>query len=436
MRVITDWHLHSRFSRACSKDLTLENNALWCAKKGVDVLGTADFTHPKWFKEIKDQLVEDQPGLYRMKNAQKATPSSSPLGRGRGAVKDVRFMMTTEVAQIYRKDDKCRRIHNIIFAPSIEAVEKINHWLSDKGFNLRSDGRPILGIDSEELYKNLKEIDDRVIIIPAHAWTPWFSVFGSKSGFDTIEQCFGEMTKYIYAVETGLSSDPLMNRSLSMLDDVMLISNSDAHSPRNFGREANVFEINESDLSYDTFINILKNKDTNRFKYTIEFYPEEGKYHADGCSHCEFWCLPAETKKLGGKCKICKKPMTIGVLARVSELADRQIKSMPKNQVPFKSIVPLQEIIAESLGVKSTSSKKVQALYEKMIVELGAEFDILLDVSINAIKDVSDEVVAEGINTMRKGNIHIRPGYDGVFGEVHVFTEQDPTPIKKQSKLI
>lgn len=442
MRVITDWHLHSRFSRACSKDLTLENNALWCAKKGVDVLGTADFTHPKWFKEIKDQLVEDQPGLYRLKN-----PPISPLrkggseigcslGRGRGAIKDVRFMMTTEVAQIYRKDDKCRRIHNIIFAPSIEAVEKINKWLSDKGFNLKSDGRPILGIDSEELYKNLKEIDDKIIIVPAHAWTPWFSVFGSKSGFDTIEQCFGEMTKYIYAVETGLSSDPLMNRSLSTLDDVMLISNSDAHSQRNFGREANVFELTKSELSYDTFIKVLKNKDISRFKYTIEFYPEEGKYHADGCSNCGFWCLPDQTKKLGGKCKICKKLMTIGVLARVSELADRQIKSMPKNQVPFKSIVPLQEIIAESFGEKSTSSKKVQAMYEKMIIELGSEFDVLLDVSINAIMDASDEVIAEGISRMRKGNIHIRPGYDGVFGEVKIFSDKNSAPIKKQTKLI
>jgi len=428
VRIITDWHLHSRFSRACSKDLTLENNALWCEKKGVNILGTSDFTHPKWFKEIKDQLIEDQPGLYKLKN-----PPVSPLCKGGG---EVRFMMTTEVSQIYRKGDKCRRIHNIIFAPSIESVEKINKWLSERGFNLKSDGRPILGIDSEELYKNLKAIDDRVIIIPAHAWTPWFSVFGSKSGFDTIEQCFGEMTKYIYAVETGLSSDPLMNRSLSALDDVMLISNSDAHSPRNFGREANVFELDESDLSYDTFVDILKNKDTDRFKYTIEFYPEEGKYHADGCSNCEFWCLPDETKKLGGKCKICKKPMTIGVLARVSELADRKIKSMPKNHVPFKSIVPLQTIIAESFGIKSTSSKKVQAMYEGMIESLGSEFDILLDVSIDAIRSNSNEVIAEGIHRMRKGNIDIRPGYDGIFGQVKIFTEDDPAPVAKQKKLI
>src|SRR3989339_103588 len=441
MRIITDWHLHSRFSRACSKELTLENNALWCAKKGVNILGTADFTHPKWFAEIKDQLVEDLPGLYRMKNPpisplrKGGSEMGGPLGRGRGAVKDVRLMMTSEVAQIYRKDDKCRRIHNIIFAPSIEAVEKINKWLSDKGFNLKSDGRPILGIDSEELYKNLKEIDDRIIIVPAHAWTPWFSVFGSKSGFDTLEQCFGEMSKYIYAIETGLSSDPLMNRSLSVLDDIMLISNSDAHSPRNFGREANVFELEEKDLSYDTFIDILKNKDIDRFKYTIEFYPEEGKYHADGCANCQYACSPEQSKKNDDRCPICKRKLTLGVLARVSELADRQIKTMPKNQVPFKSIVPLQEIIAESFGVKSTSSKKVQAMYESMIAELGSEFDILLDVSIDTIKDTSDEVIAEGINRMRTGNIHIRPGYDGIFGEVKIFTEKAPSPKAKQDKL-
>lgn len=421
MRIIADFHLHSRFSRACSKELTLENNALWCEKKGVNILGTADFTHPAWFKEMQEQLVEDQPGLYRLKN---------------GNCPSMRYMMTTEVAQIYRKNDKVRRIHNILFAPSIEVVEKVNTWLTDHGFNVKSDGRPILGIDSEELYKHLKEIDDRIIIVPAHAWTPWFSVFGSKSGFNTLEECFGEMTPYVYAIETGLSSDPLMNRSLSALDDVMLISNSDAHSPRNFGREANVFELNESALSYDAFMDIFKKKDTNRFKYTIEFYPEEGKYHADGCANCGFWCLPEETKRLGGRCKICKKFMTIGVLTRVSELADRPSDQMPKGYVPFKSIVPLQEMIAESFGVKSTNSKKVQEMYEQMIKTLGSEFAILLDVSISSIKDASNDVIAEGINRMRNGKLHIRPGYDGIFGEVHIFTDQDPAPVKKQKTLI
>ncbi len=418
MRVIADFHLHSRFSRACSKELTLENNALWCEKKGVNILGTSDFTHPKWFSDIEEQLVECEQGLYKLKNGKHAS---------------MRFLMTTEVSQIYRKGGKCRRIHNIIFAPSIDAVGKVNMWLADNDFNLKSDGRPILGIDSEELYKNLKNIDDRIIVIPAHAWTPWFSVFGSKSGFNSIEECFGEMSQYIYAIETGLSSDPLMNRSLSSLDNIMLISNSDAHSPRNLGREANVFELSENELSYDTFISIFKNRDLSKFKYTIEFYPQEGKYHADGCANCGFWCMPDDTKKLAGKCKVCKKPMTIGVLSRVSELADIKIDVMPKNHVPYKSIVPLQEILAESLGVKSTNSKKVQELYENMTKQLGCEFDILLDVSIDAIKNASDEIVAEGIDRMRKGNIHIRPGYDGIFGEVRVFENSD---LKKNKQEI
>jgi uncharacterized protein (TIGR00375 family) len=420
MRVITDWHIHSRFSRACSRELTLQNNALWCAKKGVDILGTGDFTHPTWFGEIKNNLVESEPGLYKLTSG----------------LNNVRFMMTTEVAQIYRKGDRCRRIHNIIFAPSIESVENINKWMSDEGFNLKSDGRPILGIDSEELYKRLRDIDERIIIIPAHAWTPWFSIFGSKSGFDDIKECFGEMSQYIYAIETGLSSDPLMNRSLSALDNILLISNSDAHSPRNFGREANVFEIEHEDLSYNTFVEILRNRDSNRFKYTIEFFPEEGKYHADGCANCGFWCLPNDTKKLCCECKICKKQMTVGVLSRVLDLSDRDISKMPASHIPFKSIVPLQEIIAESFDVRSTASKKVQAMYEQMVSKLGSEFNILLDVKISDIKDASNDVIARGIEKMRKGDIYIRPGYDGVFGEVKIFRSKNEMPIKRQEKLI
>ncbi len=422
MRVIADLHLHSRFSRACSKDLTLENNAYWCEKKGVSVLGTADFTHPMWFKEISSKLVEDQGGLYRLKN---------------GNHPGVRFMMTTEVSQIYKKYDKVRRIHNVILAPSIEVVAEINKWLDKNEFNRKSDGRPILGIDSEKLYKELRKINNEIIIIPAHIWTPWFSVFGSKSGFDTLEECFGEMTEYIYAVETGLSSDPLMNRSLSALDNLMLVSNSDAHSPRNFGREANVFEINEKDLSYSEFIRIFKDRDLSKFKYTIEFYPEEGKYHTDGHAKCNFYCSPEETKRLKGICPKCKKPLTIGVLSRVQDLADRKlIKKMPKNQVPFKSIVPLQNIIAKSFGIKSTNSKKVQLMYEQMIAELGAEFEILLDKKISDIEGMSNVVIAESIRRMRAGKMYIRPGYDGLFGDVEFFDKNDPAPSSQQVNLL
>lgn len=409
MRIITDWHLHSKYSRACSKDLTLENNALWCEKKGVNVLGTADFTHPAWFREIKEKLVEAEPGMYKLRT---------------GKYDKMRFMMTTEVSQIYKKNDKTRRIHNIIMAPSIETVEAINYWLKSNGFNIKSDGRPILGIDSEELYKRLKDIDERIIMIPAHAWTPWYAIFGSMSGFDSIQECFGEMSQYIYAIETGLSSDPLMNRSLSALDDVMLISNSDAHSPRNLGREANVFELERDNVTYDEFVRILKEKDTSKFAYTIEFYPEEGKYHADGHADCGFWCSPKNTKKYKNTCPKCKKKLTIGVLNRVSKLSDRELTKMPKKHVPFKSIVPLQEIIAESFGLKSTSGKKVQKTYEEMIEKIGNEFEILLDVSVGDIEHGSTATIAEAIRKMREGEIYIRPGYDGVFGKVSIFGKE------------
>jgi len=432
MRIITDWHLHSRFSRACSKDLTLENNALWCEKKGVSVLGTADFTHPKWFKELEEKLVEAEQGMYRLKN-----PTQSPLAKGGGqGLEKMRYMFTTELSQMYRRGDKGRRVHNIVMAPSLESVRKINQWLSGEGFNLKADGRPILGLDSEELYKRLKDIDDRVIIIPAHAWTPWFAIFGSKSGFDSIQECFGEMSEYIYAIETGLSSDPLMNRQLSTLDDVMLISNSDAHSPRNFGREANVFELAPDEVTYDEFVRILREKDTSKFKYTIEFYPEEGKYHADGCAGCGFWCQPQETKKLKGRCKQCGKPLTIGVLARVNELADRKIDKIPDGQVPYKSIVPLQEIIAEAFGLKGTSGKKVQAMYEQMVGAIADEFTILLDIPIDEIENDSTPAIAEAIRRMRAGEMNIRPGYDGVYGQVKIFSDDDPPPAARQEKLI
>lgn len=404
MRVITDWHVHSRFSRACSQELTLENNAAWCEKKGVDVLGTADFTHPTWFAEIQEQLTEKEPGLYALRS---------------GMHSSMRYMLTAEVAQIYSRGGRTRRIHNILLAPSIETVVKINAWLDAGGYNRKSDGRPILGIDSEELYKRLRDIDERILLIPAHAWTPWFSVFGSKSGFDSLEECFGEMTPYIYAIETGLSSDPTMNRSLSALDNVMLISNSDAHSPRNFGREANVFEIDPSRYSYDEFVRILKERDIKAFQSTIEFHPEEGKYHVDGCAHCAFSCQPSETKKLGGICPTCKRKLTIGVASRVADLADRA--PMMNGYVPFTSIVPLQEILAECFGVASPSSKKVQAMYETMIDTIGNEFHILLDAKPQMIERIAGDRVAEAISRVRAGKLSITPGYDGIFGKVKIF---------------
>ena len=428
MRVITDWHVHSKYSRACSQQLTLENNALWCEKKGVNILGTADFTHPKWFSEIEEKLEEVEQGMFSLHQS----PSLASGGRDGG----MRYMLTTELSQIYSRGGKTRRIHNLIFAPSIDTVRKIIAMLERRGCNLSADGRPIIGVDSEELAKELFAIDEKILLIPAHAWTPWFSVFGSKSGFDSIEECFGSMADRIYAIETGLSSDPAMNRTLSALDDLFLISNSDAHSPHNFGREANVFEIPEGEVTYDEFFRILREHDTSRFVSTIEFFPEEGKYHYDGHADCQFFCAPAETKKLGNKCPKCGKALTIGVLNRVSELDDRPIQSAVHSQFPspisqFYSIVPLEILIADSLGIRTVSSKKVQAIYEELITKLGNEFSILLDVPADEIRKVHP-TVGEAIERVRAGKLRIRPGYDGVYGKVQVFSDTDRIRVPKQ----
>lgn len=418
MRIIADLHVHSRFSRACSKDLTLENNALWCEKKGVNVLGTGDFTHPEWFKDIEEKLVEAEPGLYKLKS---------------GEHSGMRFMMTSEVSQIYKRGGKVRRVHNLIFAPNIEAVKKINAWLDEKKFNRKSDGRPILGIDSEVLYRELKNLDDKIVLAPAHAWTPWFAVFGSKSGFDSLEDCFGEMTKEVFAIETGLSSDPIMNRALSVLDRLSLISNSDAHSPQNFGREANVFEIDEKKLSFDELMRVLRERDLVHFLYTIEFYPEEGKYHVDGHAPCGLTFESKETKRLGGLCPKCGKLITVGVTSRVSDLADRPLDlTSMTGHVPFKSIVPLPEVLAECLNVSSVSSKKVIALYEDMIAKLGNEFSILLDIPVSEIRLQFGETVAEAITRVRSGALTIEPGYDGIFGVVKIFSDAEKQNLQRK----
>lgn len=404
MRIVVDLHVHSRFSRACSQLLTLENNAFWCQKKGVNVLGTGDFTHPEWFKEIETQLTEAEPGMYKLAS---------------GKNPDVRFVMTSEVSQIYKRGGKTRRIHNLIFAPSREVARSVNAWLTNAGYNLKSDGRPILGIDSEELYKRLKDIDERMVLCPAHVWTPWFALFGSKSGFDSMEECFGEMTKEIFALETGLSSDPLMNRRWSHLDRVALISNSDAHSPQNFGREANVFDIPESELSFASLMSAIRTRDKERFLYTIEFFPEEGKYHIDGHAACAFYCEPSETKRLGGKCPKCGGALTVGVLSRVEDLADRANDHKVMNDhIPYKSIVPLPELIGLAIGKKS-AAKKVQEIYEQMVTHGGNEFSLLLDASLQDLQSLSDERVAQMILRMREGKISWRAGYDGIFGEPH-----------------
>ncbi|NBT36604.1 MAG: DNA helicase UvrD [Actinobacteria bacterium] len=413
MRLITDWHIHSKYSRACSRDLELPKIAAMCERKGIDVAATGDWTHPAWFEHLKTNLIESEPGLYRV------------------GVSPVRFMLVTEVSQIYKKGDKTRRIHNLIFSPSLETCAKVNAELDRRGLNRKSDGRPIFGIESEELYKVLKSIDERIIVIPAHAWTPWYSVFGSKSGFDSIEECFGSMSPYIYAIETGLSSDPKMNWQISILDSVVMISNSDAHSPDKLGREANVFDLDAP--SYDEFVRVLREQDRSKFLYTIEFFPEEGKYHLDGCANCLFSSTPAQTKKIGARCPTCKRPLTLGVEYRVNQLADRKAASV-SNKIPYKSIVPLKELIADSVGV-GVSSKTVSDLYLRLTDRVANEFSLMLDVPIAAIA-AEDATVAEAVRRVREGRVHVVPGYDGIFGTIRAFSDDDRPKRAAQPKLL
>ena len=416
MRVIADLQIHSKYSRACSQDLTPGNIGLWADKKGVQVIGTGDFTHPKWLLELKESLEEVKPGLYKL----------------RGGSAEAFFILTSEVSSIYKQGTKVRRVHNMIFAPSFEAVDRIIAGLTSAGANLKADGRPIMGIHCDDLVKIVKEASPNAEVVPAHAWTPHFGVFGSLSGFNSIDEAFGDQSKYIRAIETGLSSDPKMNWQISALDKYALTSNSDAHSLRKIGREANVFEIDEAKLSYNEIISALYSKDPSRFLYTIEFFPEEGKYHLDGHKDCKFSCLPEQTKKLNGICPVCGKKLLAGVLNRVDELADRNFGFIPERSVPFKSVIPLEEIIAETFEV-GTGSKKVQAMYEQM-VGLNTEFKILLDLDENQIREISTPELAQAIMRVRQGNVHIEGGYDGVFGKIHIFDEKERSQIFQKPK--
>jgi uncharacterized protein (TIGR00375 family) len=399
MRLVTDIHIHSRWSRGCSKELTLPNIASACVRKGIGLVGTGDCLHPIWRDSIGQELVETGSGVFSLKNI------SSPT----------RFLLTTEISCIYSRAGKVRRQHHVLMFPSLAALDRFIQALLGRGCNLKSDGRPIVGLDSEELIKILLDADSDCLLIPAHAWTPWFSIFGSKSGFDSIEECFGGMKGHIHAIETGLSSDPPMNWRLSMLDDVFLVSNSDAHSLDNLGREANVFEMPEP--SYPELRRILVERDSSGFVETIEFFPEEGKYHVDGHRDCGFWCEPSETKKLKGACPKCGKPLTVGVLSRVEELADMPASaSRPPGAVPFRYCVPLAELIAGCLGV-GKASKRVKTAVDSLLAK-QSEFRILLDLPELELTELAGRDIASAILDMRAGRVDIRPGYDGEFGVV------------------
>ncbi|MDR3643064.1 MAG: endonuclease Q family protein [Candidatus Doudnabacteria bacterium] len=435
MRIIADLQIHSKYSRACSQELNPKNIGLWADKKGIAVMGTGDFTHPKWLNELKENLEEAKPGLYKLRVGSGIAWPSSDKGRplaGPTRAPRALFMCTAEVSSIYKQGDKVRRVHNLIFAPNFEAVDKIIAGLEKTGANLKSDGRPIMGVHCDTLVKIVKDADAQAEVIPAHAWTPHFGVFGSLSGFNSIKEAFSDQAKYIKAIETGLSSDPKMNWQISELDKYSLTSNSDAHSLRKIGREANVFEIAEDKLSYEEIIGALYSKDPKRFLFTIEFFPEEGKYHLDGHRDCKFSCLPAQTKKLKGICPVCGKKLLVGVLNRVDELADRDFGLTPPRSIPFKSVIPLEEIIAETLDVGS-SSKKVLALYDQMVGH-RPEFEILLDLDENQISTIGTADVAKGIIRVRQGQVHMDAGYDGLFGKIHIFEEGEREQILKKPK--
>jgi len=411
MKIISDLQIHSRFSRATSRNINLENLEKYARLKGLNLLGTGDITHPEWLKELKDELTEDGSGILKSKSG-------------------FNFVLQGEVSNIYTQDGKGRRIHNLILAKNFEIAEQIQEALKKKG-RIDYDGRPIFGFSCPELVEMMKAIDEKIEIIPAHAYTPWFSLFGSMSGFDSVKECFKDQTKHIYAIETGLSSDPAMNWRLSQLDKYTLVSNSDAHSfwPWRIGREANVFDI---DLNYDNLINAIRTG--KGLSYTIETPPSYGKYHVDGHRACNVSMEPKESRIIKKICPKCKKPMTIGVLYRVEELADRDEGFVPKNAIPFKSLIPLSEILAHFLKT-SVATKKIWKEYHNIMKNFKSEFDVLIDAKKESLDKVTDEKIADAIIKVREGKVKIKPGYDGVYGQL-MFDEkiEEKEEIKKEIK--
>jgi len=403
MRFIADFHLHSKYSRATSKEMEVETLGRWARKKGISLLGTGDFTHPAYFAELRSKLEPADKGLFKLKK--------EDLG--------VRYLLTAEVSNIYTQDGKVRRIHTLIFAPDFEVAEAIRSKLGNRG-KLASDGRPIFGFPAKELAKIILDLSPECLIIPAHAWTPWFSIFGANSGFDSIEECYGEMSPYIHAIETGLSSDPEMNWRLSALDGLTLLSNSDAHSPRRLGREANAFAC---PLDYKEIIETIRTKDRKKLLFTIEFFPEEGKYYYDGHRQCEVIFSPSQTRSHQYLCPVCHKKLTVGVMHRVEELSDRPEGFIPKNAIPSIHLIPLEEIIAEALGYR-VGTKAVEREYDRLVESGESEIAILLDASPDDLATFVPTKIREGILRMRQGKLSIIPGHDGVYGKINLFPEE------------
>ncbi len=427
MKFIADFHIHSKFSRATAKNLDLENLYISAQLKGITVVGTGDFTHPGWFAEIKEKLIPAEEGLFKLKDEIARICDQEVPGTCRGKV---RFILTSEISNIYKKDSKTRKNHNLVFMSSLDAAYDFNAKLDSIG-NIKSDGRPILGLDARDLLEITLETSDDSFLIPAHIWTPWFSLLGSKSGFDSLEECFEDLTPHVFAVETGLSSDPAMNWRVSGLDGLTLVSNSDAHSPSKLGREANRFD---TKLSYQEIKSAMESGDPEHFLGTFEFYPEEGKYHFDGHRKCDICLEPKESIAYGGKCPVCKRPLTLGVLYRVEELADRPDNEKPERNHPYYSIIPLEEILSELLKV-GPKSKRVQHNLSALIRKLGPELEILHNASISNIDKAGIPLLGEAIKRMREKKVHLYPGYDGEFGKVRAFTQKEREELSPQRPL-
>ena len=408
MKIIGDLHIPSRFSMATSKEGTPENLDFWARKKGISLIGTGDFTHPAWRAELRERLIPEGNGLYRLKEEYVKEESRKFSGEG------TRFVVSGEISSIYKKNGKTRKVHNVILLPGLEAADAMAQCLEKIG-NIHSDGRPILGLDSHDLLEMMLDVCPEGILIPAHIWTPHFSVLGAKSGFDSVEECFEELTSYVHALETGLSSDPAMNWRISGLDRYQLVSNSDAHSPSRLGREANLLDI---ECSYEGLYQAIQTG--KGLEGTVEFFPEEGKYHFDGHRKCGVSLSPTEAERLGEICPVCGKKLTMGVDHRVEQLADREEGFVKEDGRKYESLVPLPEVISACMGY-STASKKVQGCFEQMLQKLGTEFDILRNVPAEDIKSCAGERIAEGIENVRTGHVKRIPGYDGEYGKIELF---------------
>jgi len=427
MDFIADLHIHSPYSRATSRESTLLGLAAWARVKGIRVVASGDFTHPAWFARLQEELEPSEPGLFRLRDE---TRIPSPLPEAAPPAAPVRFLLSAEVSSIYKRHGVTRKVHNLLYVPDFAAAGRVNARLAAIG-NIASDGRPILGLDSRDLLEILLEEAPGGFLVPAHIWTPWFSLFGSRSGFDSIEECFGDLSPHVFALETGLSSDPAMIRLISALDRFALISNSDCHSPRNMGREANLFS---TSLDFFSLRDAIRENRRETFRGTVEFFPEEGKYHADGHRACRVCLDPLEAKRLGLLCPVCAKSLTVGVEHRVRELADREVPLYGPDAPGFTSLIPLPEVLGEIIGA-GAGMKGVMHQYGRCIARFGSEFDLLLHAPTEEIRREAP-LLGEAVARIRSGRVIRSPGYDGQYGVIRVFEEGELEQMADRREIL